>query len=285
MERDSTATKHTADRSSRRAWDGTYYTQAEFHDYYGREDGERLWLTAQLERLESEWTDWPPSDPDGEEPVRWEITEPTEAQTAQAMPGVPINVQTRSAHPSAAPEHATHQAAQSVPNDSIDVPTDGAHTITEQPAVAAHSVLCLMASQLALFTGAIAVLEICSTQDRQLWMHIGYAQPCILRIRNTITYFPLPSPVSWIRATHRKPNKFLLAQLFFYDIGKEVRNLFFHIWRLNSGIFSAPKSLLQNLCSSVTFAEIRWLHMWIGADVLPSNAVSLPSGVRIEEVW
>ena len=107
MERDSTATKHTADRSPRRAWDGTYYTRREFHDYYGREDGERLWLTAQLERLESEWTDWRPSDPDGEEPVRWEITEPTETQTAQAMPGVPINVQTRSAHPSAAPEHAT----------------------------------------------------------------------------------------------------------------------------------------------------------------------------------
>ena len=69
MERDSTATKHTADRSPRRAWDGTYYTQAEFHDYYGGEDGERLWLTAQLERLESEWTDWRPSDPDEEEPV------------------------------------------------------------------------------------------------------------------------------------------------------------------------------------------------------------------------
>ena len=258
MERDSTATKHTADRSPRRAWDGTYYTQAEFHDYYGRKDGERLWLTAQLERLESEWTDWRPSDPDGEEPVRWDITEPTETQAAQAMPSVPINVQTRSAHPSAAPEHATHQAAQSVPNDSIDVPTDGAHTITEQPAVAAHGVLCLMASQLALFTGAIAVLEICSTQDRQLWKRIGYVQPCISTVRDTITLLPLPSPISWIRATRRKP---LLAKLFFYDIDGEVRNLFFDIWRLNSAIFSAPESLLESLCFRISAAEIRWWHM------------------------
>ena len=224
MERDSTATKHTADRRPRRAWDGTYYTRTFM--------GERFWLTAQLERLESEWTDWRPSDPDGEEPVRWEITEPTETQTAQAMPGVPINVQTRSAHPSAAPEHATHQAAQSVPNDSIDVPTDGAHTITEQPAVAAHGVFCLMASQLALFTGAIAVLEICSTQDRQLWMRIGHAQPFISWARGAIAMLPLPSPISLIFATHREPNRLLLAQLFFYDIGRQLRNLFFQIWRV-----------------------------------------------------
>ena len=211
------------------------------------------------QRLESEWTDWRLSDPDGEEPVRGDFIEPTESQAAQAMPGAPIDVQTRSAHSSAAPEHATHQAAQLLPKDSIDFPTDSARTITEQPAVAAHGVLCLMASQLALFTGAIAVLEICSTQDRQLWKRIGYVQPCISTVRDTITLSPLPSPISWIRATRRKP---LLAKLFFYDIDGEVRNLFFHIWRLNSGIFSAPKSLLQNLCSSVAFAEICWLR-WV----------------------
>ena len=99
MERDSTATKHTADRRPRRAWDGTYYTRTFM--------GERFWLTAQLERLESEWTDWRPSDTDEEEPVRWYFTEPTEMQTAQALPGFPLDVRTRSAHPSAAPEHVT----------------------------------------------------------------------------------------------------------------------------------------------------------------------------------
>ena len=37
---------------------------------------------------------------------------------------------------------------------------------TEHPGVVAHDVLCLVASQLAFFTGAIPVLELCRGQDR-----------------------------------------------------------------------------------------------------------------------
>ena len=65
---------------------------------------------------------------------------------------------------------------------------------TEHPAVAAHDVLCLMASQLALFTGAIPVLELCRAQDRRLWMRIGHAQPFISSVRGAIAILPLPSP-------------------------------------------------------------------------------------------
>ena len=103
---------------------------------------------------------------------------------------------------------------------------------TKHPGVVAHDVLCLVASQLALFTGAIPVLELCRAQDRRLWMRIGHAQPFISRVRGAIAMLPLPSPISLIFATHREPNRLLLAQLFFYDIGRQLRNLFFQIWRV-----------------------------------------------------
>ena len=103
---------------------------------------------------------------------------------------------------------------------------------TEHPAVAARDVLCLMASQLALFTGAIPVLELCRAQDRRLRMRIGHAQPFISRVRGAVAMLPLPSPMSLTFATHRAPNRSLLARLFFYDIGRQLRNLFFQIWRV-----------------------------------------------------
>ena len=103
---------------------------------------------------------------------------------------------------------------------------------TEHPGVVAHDVLCVVASQLALFTGAIPVLELCRAQDRRLWMRIGHAQPFISSVRGAIAMLPLPSPISSIVATHREPNRLLLAQLFFYDIGRQLRNLFFQIWRV-----------------------------------------------------
>ena len=103
---------------------------------------------------------------------------------------------------------------------------------TEHPAVAAHDVLCLMASQLALFTSAIPMLELCRAQDRRLWMRIGHAQPFISSVRGAVAMLPLPSPISLIFATHREPNRLLLAQLFFYEIGRQLRPLFFQIWRV-----------------------------------------------------
>ena len=103
---------------------------------------------------------------------------------------------------------------------------------TEHPAVAAHDVLCLMASQLALFTSAIPVLEVCRAQDRWLWMRNAHAQQFTSRVRSAVAMLPLPSPMSLIFATHREPNRFLLARLFFYDIGRQLRNLFFQIWRV-----------------------------------------------------
>ena len=89
-----------------------------------------------------------------------------------------------------------------------------------------------MASQLALFTGAIPVLELCRVQDRRLWMRIGHAQPFISRVRGAVLMLPLPSPMSLTFATLREPNRFLLAQMFFYTIGRQLEHLFFQIWRV-----------------------------------------------------
>ena len=55
---------------------------------------------------------------------------------------------------------------------------------TKHPGVVAHDVLCLVASQLALFTGAIPVLELCRGQERWLWMRIRYIQPFIARLQD-----------------------------------------------------------------------------------------------------
>ena len=54
---------------------------------------------------------------------------------------------------------------------------------TKHPGVVAHDVLCLVASQLALFTGPIPVLELCRGQDRWLCMRIRYTQIFIARLR------------------------------------------------------------------------------------------------------
>ena len=78
---------------------------------------------------------------------------------------------------------------------------------TEHPGVVAHDVLCLVASQLAFFTGASPVLELCRGQDRLLWF--------IARLQDRIATLPLPSPISVILATHYEPTRFLVARMFF----------------------------------------------------------------------
>ena len=102
---------------------------------------------------------------------------------------------------------------------------------TEHPGVVAHDVLCLVASQLALFTGAIPVLELCRGQDRWLWMRIRYVQTFIASLQNGIAMLPLPSPISVILAKCHEPTRFLVARLFFYDLGRPLLTLFFNIWR------------------------------------------------------
>ena len=102
---------------------------------------------------------------------------------------------------------------------------------TKHPGVVAHDVLCLVASQLALFTGAIPVLELCRGQDTWLWMRIRYIQPFIARLQGLIARLPLPSPISMILATHYEPTRFLVARMFFYDLGGKLLALFFNIWR------------------------------------------------------
>ena len=102
---------------------------------------------------------------------------------------------------------------------------------TEHPGVVAHDVLCLVASQLALFTGAIPVLELCRGQDRWLWMRIRYVQTFIASLQNAMKSLPLPSPISLIKATHCEPSRLMVARLFFCDQGKPLRALFFNIWR------------------------------------------------------
>ena len=99
---------------------------------------------------------------------------------------------------------------------------------TEHPGVVAHDVLCLVASQLALFTDAIPVLELCRGQDRWLWRRIRYAQ---LFIARGIAMLPLPSPISVILAKRDEPTRFLVARMFFYDLGGPLLALFFNIWR------------------------------------------------------
>ena len=94
---------------------------------------------------------------------------------------------------------------------------------TEHPGVVAHDVLCLVASQLAFFTGASPVLELCRGQDRLLWF--------IARLQDRIATLPLPSPISVILATHYEPTRFLVARMFFYDLGGPLLALFFNIWR------------------------------------------------------
>ena len=103
---------------------------------------------------------------------------------------------------------------------------------TEHPGVVAHDVLCLVASQLAFFTGAIPVLELCRGQDRWLWIRIRSLQSFIARLQDGIAGLPLPSPISMILATHCEPNRFLVARMFFYDLGRPLRKLFFNIWRV-----------------------------------------------------
>ena len=102
---------------------------------------------------------------------------------------------------------------------------------TKHPGVVAHDVLCLVASQLALFTGAIPVLELCRGQDRWLWMRIRYTQPFIARLQDGIAMLPLPSPISMILAKHYEPTRLEVARLFFYDLGGPLLALFFNIWR------------------------------------------------------
>ena len=102
---------------------------------------------------------------------------------------------------------------------------------TEHPGVVAHDVLCLVASQLALFTGAIPVLELCRGQDRWLWMRIHYTQTFIASLQDGIAKLPLPSPISMILATHYEPTRFLVARMFFRYLGGPLLALFFNIWR------------------------------------------------------
>lgn len=102
---------------------------------------------------------------------------------------------------------------------------------TKHPGVVAHDVLCLVASQLAFFTGAIPVLELCRGQDRCLFLRIRYSQTFIASIKDGIAKLPLPSPISMILATHCEPTRFLVARMFFYDLGGPLRALFFNIWR------------------------------------------------------
>ena len=90
---------------------------------------------------------------------------------------------------------------------------------TKHPGVVAHDVLCLVASQLAFFTGAIPVLELCRDQDRWLWVDMRKTQRMMARLQNGIAKLPLPSPISMILATHCEPTRFLVARMFFYDLG------------------------------------------------------------------
>lgn len=98
-----------------------------------------------------------------------------------------------------------------------------------------QEVLCVLASRLALFTGEASVLGLCRGQERELWMRIGHFIPFMSNIRAMIATLPLPSPMSIVFATLREPNRFLLAHLFFYDLGRQLRCLFFQIWRVWAG--------------------------------------------------
>ena len=102
---------------------------------------------------------------------------------------------------------------------------------TKHPGVVAHDVLCLLASQLAFFTGESTVLELCRGQDSWLWTHTQCTQRFIARLQDVITKLPLPSPISMILATHCEPTRFLVARMFFYDLGRPLRILFFNLWR------------------------------------------------------
>ena len=102
---------------------------------------------------------------------------------------------------------------------------------TKHPGVVAHDVLCLVASQLAFFTDAIPVLELCRGQDRWLFLRIRNSQTFIASIKDAIAKLPLPSPISMILATHCEPTRFLVARMFFYDLGGPLLALFFNISR------------------------------------------------------
>ena len=108
---------------------------------------------------------------------------------------------------------------------------------TKHPGVVAHDALCLVASQLALFTAAIPVLQLCRGQDRSLWMHIRYKRQGEIdakvkaHLQDRIAMLPLPSPISMILATHCEPTRLMVARLFFCDLGAPLLALFFNIWR------------------------------------------------------
>ena len=86
-------------------------------------------------------------------------------------------------------------------------------------------------SKLAFFTGAVPVLELCRDQDRWLWVDMRKTQRMMARLQNGIAKLPLPSPISMILATHCEPTRFLVARMFFYDLGGPLLTLFFNIWR------------------------------------------------------
>ena len=104
---------------------------------------------------------------------------------------------------------------------------------TKHPGVVAHDVLCLVASQLALFTGAIPVLELCRGQDRTLWMRILYIRRREMQasLQYAIAKLPLPSPISMILATPCEPTRLMVDRLFFCDLGKALLATFFDIWQ------------------------------------------------------
>ena len=120
---------------------------------------------------------------------------------------------------------------QSLPTCRLATQPPARMLATKHPGVVAHDVLCLVASQLALFTGAIPVLELCRGQDRWLWMRIHYTQTFIASLQDVTAKLPLPSPISMILATHYEPTRFLVARMFFYDLGGPLLALFFNIWR------------------------------------------------------
>ena len=97
-----------------------------------------------------------------------------------------------------------------------------------------EDVLCLVASQLALFTGAIPVLELCRGQDRTLWMRILYMRRRDMQVslQYSIAKLPLPSPISMILATPCEPTRLMVDRLFFCDLGKALLATFFDIWHV-----------------------------------------------------
>ena len=123
---------------------------------------------------------------------------------------------------SSAPEHATSHSENTRPLRSE-------HRYSSPE----HAVFCQMTSRQVFLTSEAAVLSLCRSQEREAGRYYFRAITSIHRIQRSLPpYEPSMTPVGMILASGREPTRFVVARLYYQDLGKAIRCMFFGIWRV-----------------------------------------------------